>query len=59
MANQPGLVLESYPELAEMGQSLRPDSSLGERRIEGDQWVHKMGAMGDPARDSGIEETEL
>ena len=31
----------------------------GERRIEGDQWVHKMGAMGDPARDSGIEETEL
>ena len=35
MANQPGLVLESYPELAEMGQSLRPDSSLGERRIEG------------------------
>lgn len=31
----------------------------GERRIEGDQWVDKMGAMGDPAWDSGIEETEL
>lgn len=35
MASQPGLVLESYPELAEMSQSLRPDSSLRERRIEG------------------------
>ena len=58
-ASQPRLVLESYPELAEMGQSLRPDSSLRERRIEGDQWVDKMGAMGDPAWDSGIEETEL